>query len=157
MLPKTGITMNNGMLWFDPVPNKPNSIAPSKKPLCNICPVVVAKDGKPWFCIGASGGRRIVPAVSQISLMMIDRGMDVEAAFHQPRIDVSGVGPIRVNRDLPDSVKKAIAAKLPITEVENQMSPLGFANPCCIVRDPRTGELTGMNEVMSPWAGGAAQ
>ena len=157
MLPKTGITMNNGMLWFDPVPNKPNSIAPGKKPLCNICPVVVAKDGKPWFAIGASGGRRIVPAVSQISLMMIDRGMDVEAAFHQPRIDVSGVGPIRVNRDLPDSVKKAIAAKLPITEVENQMSPLGFANPCCIVRDPRTGELTGMNEVMSPWAGGAAQ
>ena len=157
MLPKTGITMNNGMLWFDPVPNKPNSIAPGKKPLCNICPVIVAKDGKPWFAIGASGGRRIVPAVSQISLMMIDRGMDVEAAFHQPRIDVSGVGPIRVNRDLPDAVKKAIAAKLPITEVENQMSPLGFANPCCIVRDPRTGELTGMNEVMSPWAGGAAQ
>ena len=157
MLPKTGITMNNGMLWFDPVPNKPNSIAPAKKPLCNICPVVVAKDGKPWFAIGASGGRRIVPAVSQLSLMMIDRGMDVEAAFHQPRIDDSGVGPIRVNRDLPDAVKKAIAAKLPIAEVENQMSPLGFANPCCIVRDPRTGELTGMNEVMSPWAGGAAQ
>ncbi len=157
MLPKTGITMNNGMLWFDPVPGKPNSIAPGKKPLCNICPVVVARDGKPWFCIGASGGRRIVPAVSQLSLMMIDRGLDVETAFHQPRIDVSGVGAIRVNRDLPEAVKKAIAAKLPITEVANQISPLGFANPCCIVRDPRTGELTGMNEVMSPWAGGAAQ
>ena len=99
MLPKTGITMNNGMLWFDPEPNRPNSIAPGKRPLCNICPVVVVKDGKPWFCIGASGGRRIVPAVTQLSLMLIDRGLDVETAFHQPRIDVSGVGPIRVNRD----------------------------------------------------------
>jgi len=28
--------------------------------------VVVTKDGKPWFCIGASGGRRIVPAVTQL-------------------------------------------------------------------------------------------
>ena len=157
MLPKTGITMNNGMLWFDPEPNRPNSIAPGKRPLCNICPVVVTKDGKPWFCIGASGGRRIVPAVTQLSLMLIDRGLDVETAFHQPRIDVSGVGPIRVNRDLPDAVKKAIAAKLPITEATNQISPLGFANPSCIVRDPATGALTGMNEVMSPWAGGAAQ
>ena len=129
MLPKTGITMNNGMLWFDPEPNRPNSIAPGKRPLCNICPVVVAKDGKPWFCIGASGGRRIVPAVTQLSLMLIDRGLDVETAFHQPRIDVSGVGPIRVNRDLPDAVKKAIAARLPIVEVANQISPLGFANP----------------------------
>jgi gamma-glutamyltranspeptidase/glutathione hydrolase len=157
MLPKTGITMNNGMLWFDPEPNRPNSIAPGKRPLCNICPVVVAKDGKPWFCIGASGGRRIVPAVTQLSLMLIDRGLDVETAFHQPRIDVSGVGPIRVNRELPDAVKKAIAGRLPTVEVANQVSPLGFANPCCIVRDPATGELTGMNEVMSPWAGGAAQ
>jgi gamma-glutamyltranspeptidase / glutathione hydrolase len=157
MLPKTGITMNNGMLWFDPEPNRPNSIAPGKRPLCNICPVVVSRDGKPWFCIGASGGRRIVPAVAQLSLMLIDRGLDVEAAFHQPRIDVSGVGPIRVNRDLADAIKKAIAAKLPIAEVANQISPLGFANPSCIVRDPATGELTGMNEVMSPWAGGAAQ
>src|SRR5258707_230984 len=157
MLPKTGITMNNGMLWFDPEPNRPNSIAPGKRPLCNICPVVVVKAGKPWFCIGASGGRRIVPAVTQLSLMLIDRGLDVETAFHQPRIDVSGVGPIRVNRDLPDAVKKAIAAKLPVTEVANQISPLGFANPSCIVRDPATEALTGMNEVMSPWAGGAAQ
>ncbi|MGE0574036.1 MAG: gamma-glutamyltransferase family protein [Reyranella sp.] len=157
MLPKTGITMNNGMLWFDPEPNRPNSYAPSKRPLCNICPVVVSKDGKPWFCIGASGGRRIVPAVTQLSLMLIDRGLDVKAAFHQPRIDVSGVGPIRVNRELSDRVKKAIAGKLPIVEVTNQVSPLGFANPSCIVRDPTTGELTGMNEVMSPWAGGAAQ
>jgi gamma-glutamyltranspeptidase / glutathione hydrolase len=157
MLPKTGVTMNNGMLWFDPEPNRPNSIAPGKRPLCNICPIVVARDGKPWFCIGASGGRRIVPAVTQLALMLVDRGLDVESAFHQPRIDVSGVGPIRVNRDLPDAVKKAIAAKLPIVEVDNPISPLGFANPSCIVRDPQTGELTGMNEVMSPWAGGAAQ
>ena len=157
MLPKTGITMNNGMLWFDPEPNRPNSIAPGKRPLCNICPVVVSRAGQPWFCIGASGGRRIVPAVAQLALMLIDRGLDVEAAFHQPRVDVSGVGPIRVNRDLPDAAKKAIAAKLPITEVANLISPLGFANPSCIVRDPATGTLTGMNEVMSPWAGGAAQ
>jgi gamma-glutamyltranspeptidase/glutathione hydrolase len=157
MLPRTGITMNNGMLWFDPEPDRPNSIASGKRPLCNICPVVVSRAGKPWFCIGASGGRRIVPAVTQLSLMLIDRGMDVEDAFHQPRIDVSGVGPIRVNRDLPDAVKKAIAAKLPMVEVGHQVSPLGFANPSCIVRDPASGELTGMNEVMSPWAGGAAQ
>jgi gamma-glutamyltranspeptidase/glutathione hydrolase len=95
--------------------------------------------------------------VTQLSLMMIDRGLDVETAFHQPRVDVSGVGPIRVNRTLSDAVKKAIAAKQPIVEVDAQIAPLGFANPSCIVRDPKTGELTGMNEVMAPWAGGAAQ
>jgi len=37
------------MLWFDPEPDRPNSMAPGKRPLCNICPVVVTRDGKPWF------------------------------------------------------------------------------------------------------------
>ena len=117
----------------------------------------MTKDGKPWFCIGASGGRRIVPAVTQLSLMLIDRGLDVETAFHQPRIDVSGVGPIRVNRELPDAVKKAIAGRLPIIEVDNQISPLGFANPSCIVRDPadRRADRHERGDVAMGWRRGA--
>src|SRR5258708_26138942 len=84
MLPKTGITMNNGMLWFDPEPNRPNSIAPGKRPLCNICPVVVTKDGKPWFAIGASGGRRIVPAVAPLSLMPTHPHLHAPHPLHPP-------------------------------------------------------------------------
>jgi gamma-glutamyltranspeptidase/glutathione hydrolase len=155
MLPRTGILMNNGIMWFDPEPGKPNSIGAAKRPLTNICPVVVSKGDSAWFCVGASGGRRIVPAVSQIASMLIDRGMDVETIFHTPRIDVSGVGPVRANWDLPAATRAAIAAGLPVTDVPNVIYPLNFANPSCIVRDPGTGELTGMNEVMSPWAGGA--
>ena len=55
------------------------------------------------------------------------------------------------------SVQDYLTKEAGWTVVTNQVSPLGFANPSCIVRDPTTGELTGMNEVMSPWAGGAAQ
>jgi gamma-glutamyltranspeptidase/glutathione hydrolase len=156
MLPQTGIMMNNGIMWFDPEQGRPNSVTPGKRPLCNICATVVSKDGEGWFAIGASGGRRIVPAITQLIMMQVDRGLDVETAFHLPRIDVSGTGPIRVNWDLPDSVRRAIAAKLPIEETPNMVYPLNFANPSCIRRDPATGTVTGMNEVMSPWAGGAA-
>jgi gamma-glutamyltranspeptidase/glutathione hydrolase len=117
---------------------------------------VVSKNGEGWFAIGASGGRRIVPAIAQLIMMQVDRGLDVETAFHLPRIDVSGTGPIRVNWDLPDDVKRAIAARLPIEETPNMVYPLNFANPSCIRRDPMTGTVTGMNEIMSPWAGGAA-
>ena len=156
MLPQTGIMMNNGIMWFDPEPGRPNSVAPGKRPLCNICATVVSKGGEGWFAIGASGGRRIVPAITQLIMMQVDRGLDVETAFHLPRIDVSGTGPIRANWDLPDDIKRAIAAKLPVEDVPNMVYPLNFANPSCIRRDPKTGMVTGMNEIMSPWAGGAA-
>ena len=61
-----------------------------------------------------------------------------------------------MNWDLPDDVKRAIAARLPIEETPNMVYPLNFANPSCIRRDPMTGTVTGMNEILSPWAGGAA-
>lgn len=156
MLPRTGILMNNGMMWFDPEPGKPNSIAPGKRPLTNICPVAASRNGEGWFVAGASGGRRIVPAVAQIVSMLVDRGMDPETIFHTPRIDVSGTGPVRLNRALPEAVKRTISAKMATVEVDNVIYPLNFANPSCIVRDAATGTATGMAEVLSPWADGAA-
>ena len=40
LMPSLGFLMNNGIMWFDPEPLKPNSIGPSKKPLSNMCPVI---------------------------------------------------------------------------------------------------------------------
>src|SRR5579883_2663009 len=36
VLPGTGILMNNGVMWFDPRPNRPNSMAPNKRALTNM-------------------------------------------------------------------------------------------------------------------------
>jgi gamma-glutamyltranspeptidase/glutathione hydrolase len=35
VLPQTGVTMNNGIMWFDPTPGGPNSLAPGKRCLTN--------------------------------------------------------------------------------------------------------------------------
>ena len=45
--PQTGITMNNGIMWFDPTPGTPNSLAPGKRCLTNYTPVLAeAADGR---------------------------------------------------------------------------------------------------------------
>ena len=46
--PQTGITMNNGIMWFDPTPGTPNSLAPGKRCLTNYTPVRGARraDGR---------------------------------------------------------------------------------------------------------------
>ena len=88
--PSTGILLNNGVMWFDPRPGRANSMAPRKRPLSNMCPVIATRERAPWLALGASGGRRILPAVLQIGSMLADCGLDLESAFHTPRIDVSG-------------------------------------------------------------------
>ena len=37
---QTGITMNNGIMWFDPTPGALNSLAPGKRCLTNYTPVL---------------------------------------------------------------------------------------------------------------------
>ncbi len=58
-VPGTGLIMNNGMMWFDPEPGRPNSVAGGKKPLANMSPAIITKNGEAIAAIGASGGRRI--------------------------------------------------------------------------------------------------
>ena len=38
--PSTGLLLNNGIMWFDPEPGKPNSLGPGKRCLGNFCPVI---------------------------------------------------------------------------------------------------------------------
>src|SRR5438309_10173097 len=157
VLPATGILMNNGVMWFDPRPGAPNSLGPSKRPLTNMCPVIARREGKPWFAIGASGGRRIFPAVLQIVSFLIDHGMSLEDAFHQPRIDASDAEHVGVDPRLPQEAKSALHEKFPVHPAELAVYPANFACPSAVLNDLHTGERIGMSDVMSPWSGAAAE
>ena len=89
-LPQTGLLMNNGLMWFDPVPGRPNSIRPGAKPLANMCPVIVTRGDGYRAALGAAGGRRIMPALAQLSAFMFFYRLPLEKAVQQPRLDASG-------------------------------------------------------------------
>jgi gamma-glutamyltranspeptidase/glutathione hydrolase len=79
--PSTGVLLNNGVMWFDPEPGKPNSLAPGKRCLGNYCPAVGETPDGARFAIGASGGRKIVGTVLQLASFLIDDGATLEEAF----------------------------------------------------------------------------
>ena len=157
VLPETGILMNNGIMWFDPRPGTPNSLAPGKRALTNMCPVIALRAGKPWFAIGGSGGRKIFPAVLQISSFLVDHGMYLEDAFHQPRIDASEAEYVAIDPRLPAAMRKAIAAKFPTRLNELVVYPTNYACPSAVLRDAKTRENFGVTDVMSPWSGAVSE
>jgi gamma-glutamyltranspeptidase/glutathione hydrolase len=153
VLPSTGVLMNNGIMWFDPRPGSPNALAPNKRPLTNMCPLIATRNGKPWFAMGASGGRKIFPAVYQIASFLIDHEMTLEDAFHQPRIDASGGETVGVDPRLAGTVRSVLAEQFQISETELVVYPTNFACPSAVLCDPKTDMHVGATDVMSPWSG----
>ncbi len=86
----TGLLFDAGMVWFNAHPGTANSIAPGRRPLVNMGPLLVSRDGAPRLAVGAPGGRRIIDAVVQVVVNVVDRGMGIEAALGAPRLDASG-------------------------------------------------------------------
>ncbi len=156
VLPATGVLMNNGVMWFDPSPGRPNSIAPGRRPLTNMCPVIMNDGGQPTLTVGGSGGRRIMASVLQMMSFVAGFGMDPDEAAHHPRIDVSDPDSVNADRRLPGGVLAALAADGPAQVVEHAVMPINFACPNMIAVGP-DGERTGISDAMSPWSAAVAQ
>jgi len=156
VLPGSGVLLNNGVIWFDPRPNQPNSMAPGKRPLCNMSPIIMRDGNTPWLAAGASGGRRILASVLQMMSFIADFGMTPEQAAHHPRIDVSSPDSVNADARLPADVLEALAAESPTDVVEHSVMPVNFANPNVIIRHP-DGTRVGISDAISPWSAAIAQ
>ena len=93
----TGVLLNDEMDDFAARPGKANmfgliqgernSVQPGKRPLSSMTPtIVLRKDGSVWFALGARGGPRIISAVLQSVINVIDHDMDIQEAIDAPRI-----------------------------------------------------------------------
>ncbi len=155
VLPQSGLPMNNGIMWFDPTPGTPNSLEAGKRCLTNYTPVLAqAADGR-RVAIGASGGRRILPAVTQILSFVMDYGMDLDAAIHQPRIDASEGAIVIGDVRLPTPVREALRGRFDYEEARMQTAPMKFACPSVVLRNGETN--SGATEPFQPWADAVAE
>jgi gamma-glutamyltranspeptidase/glutathione hydrolase len=88
--PGLGFGYNDYMNCFDPRPGRPNSIQPGKTRVTMMTPTLVFDRGKLRICVGAPGGTKIVTAVLQVLVNVIDHEMSPVEAVSAPRIDFQG-------------------------------------------------------------------
>ena len=65
---------------------KANEIEPAKRPLSSMTPTLVFENDKPFLAIGSPGGSRIITAVLQIILNVVDFKHSLEEATASKRI-----------------------------------------------------------------------
>ena len=134
----TGVVMNNGMMWFDPVPNRVNSIMPGKYPLNNMTPALAMNADGVRMAVGASGGRRITNCVTQLIAKVVDYGMGPQAAIDSPRVDcslpVTSVDP-RLPADVASELESRGHRIYAIGDGHIQTGFASFASPVAITRN----------------------
>lgn len=103
VIPNTGVTLNNGMMWFDPEPGHINSIRPGRHAMHAGTPTLIFDEQGPLMALGAPGGRKVLTSVLQCILNTIDYKMNMQDAISSPRIHAES-GPLSIDNRIPPHV-----------------------------------------------------
>ena len=149
----TGVLLNNELDDFAARPAAPNAYGliggdanapgPNKRPLSSMTPTIVLKNGRPLIVTGSPGGSRIITAVLQVIVNVVDRGMNAADAVAAPRIHHQwSPDRVLVEQSLPADIVSGLEARghkvdrrPPFTAVNTiVVTPKGYAGAA----DPRT-------------------
>ena len=118
----TGVLLNNELDDFTAKPGAANAYGlvgfsanlpgPGKRPLSSMTPTIVLKDGKPVLITGSPGGSRIISAVLQVIVNVIDFRMPITAAVSAPRLHHQWQPEqVFAEPDFPPALLDALAAR----------------------------------------------
>lgn len=131
-----GMCLGHGMSRFNPRPKHPNSVGPGKRPLDNMCPSVVTRDGKPVLAIGGAGGVRIPNSIFDALTNYVVLGQSAEKSVGAPRLHCTGLTDVEVTKDWPT----ADASYLREVGFKVKNGPTAMVGAASF--DPKTGECS---------------
>jgi gamma-glutamyltranspeptidase / glutathione hydrolase len=99
-----GLTLGHGMSRFEAETSHPNAPAPGKRPLTNMCPTLVLRDGKPVLALGGAGGRLIVNTVFHVLWNFVG-GKNLQDAIRAPRWHTEGGIDLALEKTWPEPVR----------------------------------------------------
>jgi gamma-glutamyltranspeptidase/glutathione hydrolase len=114
VVPGTGFALHNRGAGFTLTPDRPNTVAPGKRPFHTLIPGFVTRTvagrEQPYMSFGLMGGGMQAQGHVQLLLNLFVFGMDLQAAIDAPRfrhLDGERVG---LEAPVGDSVRAALAA-----------------------------------------------
>jgi gamma-glutamyltranspeptidase/glutathione hydrolase len=160
-VPGAGFLLNNEMddftarvgspNGFGLVQGRANAIAPGRRPLSSMSPVLVFRpDGSPWIASGSPGGSRIITTVAQVLLNRLVQGLNLASAVSAPRMH-SQLLPDRI--DWEEGISPDTLARL--RERGHSLSrsaAMGSAHSVELIPPAEGGGSFGANDPRRTWA-----
>ena len=134
-----GLILGHGMSRFDTNPNHPNSPGPGKKPLHNMCPTAVLKDGRPVLALGGRGGRRIPNAVFDVLMNYAGQDRSMQESIEAPRMHTEGGLKVDCDAQWSDERKQYLR------QVGYEVNTAASARISAVSFDPESGESAALS------------
>jgi gamma-glutamyltranspeptidase/glutathione hydrolase len=120
-----------------------NAIAPRKRPLSSMTPIIVLEDHKVRFVIGSPGGPRIITTVANIFLSAADGGLNIQRAVDAPRFHQQYLPDVvYVEPGFPPDTLQALRG-MGYTIQGGDGEDHHWSDGECIAVDPKTGLIEG--------------
>ncbi|MCA1647014.1 MAG: gamma-glutamyltransferase [Chloroflexi bacterium] len=144
VVPSTGIMLNSAMDLFDPVPGRPNSIAPGKARLSGMAPTIVFDGQRPALVTGAPGTNAIVTCIVQTIVNAVDGEFGPLEAVAAPRVHCEG-GPVFVEGRVSQAAQQALRdAGFDVRPTPGNYVPSMGRNQLVVIR--RDGQFEGASD-----------
>jgi gamma-glutamyltranspeptidase/glutathione hydrolase len=114
-------------------------------------PTIVLKDGKLLMVLGSRGGPKIITAVAEVLINVLDYGMDIQQAVSAPRFHhqwLPDVLQVEKNGFFPAVGNRLAAMGHRIQEGYNERGEWSgqWGDVECVAIDPKTGERLGAKD-----------
>ena len=116
-----------------------------------MCPTIVIENSGKKIALGASGGRRIFPAVFQLISFLVDYNMSLNDAFSTYRIDYSGENRILANNLIDSNIVDELNKVLKTYNVPDSVVSHLYAAPNAVMADAEN-KRYGNAYIPSPWS-----
>lgn len=120
-VPGTGIILGHGMCRFDPHAGLSNSPGPKKRPLNNLCPLLIRMQDRD-IAIGTRGGRKIVSVAAQMAQRIIDSAATVYEAAVAPRMHTVTGMPLELSSNFDAAIRKELERAGYRTEIPDEVA-----------------------------------
>ncbi len=97
-----GLTLGHGVSRFDVTPGHPNAPGPGKRPLHNMVPSIVTRNGQAILAVGGRGGRKIPNAVFTFLTEFVLEKNSLAKSMAAPRLHTEGNLSLELEKHWPD-------------------------------------------------------
>ena len=120
-----------------------NKLEPNKTPRSTISPTFLLKDGEPFLAIGTPGGGRIIAALAEIIVNVVDFGMSAESANQAPRFYCQvNDSYLNLENRISEPIREALIGKGHELKIHGDFD-LFFGGAQFIIVDKENGKLYG--------------